>query len=195
MLLGLVSRAAGRTNVDDITAEKSQFFRAVGSPLVEGHRRRWLPVAAVQALEQLTAGIIVTDHCAKVVEINRAGDSIVQLEDGLVIREDRLCARRVFETTKITKLIAGATTEGKSNAAARRMLVGRGDTLPAFVLTVTPLRTGFAIDAAARTDRCRRPDAARPVGNRPRGILWVVTGGGAACGSSDSRQTPVCCCG
>jgi DNA-binding CsgD family transcriptional regulator len=80
------------------------------------------------------------------VEINRSAESIVQLEDGLLIREDRLCARRVFETTKITKLIAGAAAEGRSDAAARRMLVARGDALPAYVLTVAPLRAGFAID-------------------------------------------------
>jgi DNA-binding CsgD family transcriptional regulator len=78
--------------------------------------------------------------------MNRAGETIVRMEDGLLIREARLCARRAFETTKITKLIAGATAEGKSDAAARRMLIGRGDALPAYVLTVAPLRTGFAAD-------------------------------------------------
>jgi DNA-binding CsgD family transcriptional regulator len=106
---------------------------------------KWPSSVALQALDQLAAGVIVTDSGAGVVEMNRAGEAIVRLEDGLLIREDRLCARRVFETTKITRLIAGATGKGKSDATARRMLVGRGDALPAYVLTVAPLRTGFAI--------------------------------------------------
>lgn len=118
------------------TKEITSYHRANGK----------LPSVALQALDQLAAGVIVTDDGASVLEMNRAGEAIVRLEDGLLIRNDRLCARRVFETTKISKLIAGATAEGKPGAAARRMLVGRGDALPAYVLTVAPLRTGFAID-------------------------------------------------
>jgi DNA-binding CsgD family transcriptional regulator len=101
---------------------------------------------AAQALDQLGAGVIVTDSGAGVVEMNRAGEAIVRREDGLLIRNDRLCARRVFETTKVTKLIIGATAEGKPGAAAGRMLIGRGDSVPAYVLTVAPLRTGLAAD-------------------------------------------------
>jgi len=71
---------------------------------------------------------------------------IVQLEDGLLIRNDRLCARRAFETGKVTKLIAGATVEGRSAASAGRMLIGRYDGLPAYVLSVAPLRIGLAVD-------------------------------------------------
>jgi DNA-binding CsgD family transcriptional regulator len=101
---------------------------------------------AVQVLDQFAAGVIVTDSGAGVVEMNRAGEAIVRLEDGLLIRNDRLCARRVFETTKVTKLIVGATAEGKPGAAAGRMLIGRGNSLPAYVLTVAPLRTGLVAD-------------------------------------------------
>lgn len=103
-----------------------------------------LSSVALQALDQLAAGVIVTDRGAAVVEMNRAGEAILRLEDGLLIRNERLCARRVFETTKITNLIVGATGEGKPEAAARRMLVGRGDALPAYVLTVAPLLTGVS---------------------------------------------------
>jgi DNA-binding CsgD family transcriptional regulator len=107
---------------------------------------KWPSSVALQALDQLAAGVIVTDGDAAVIEMNRAGEAIVQLEDGLLIRNDRLCARRAFETTKVAKLIAGATAEANPDAAARRMLVGRGDALPAYVLTVAPLRTGFSMD-------------------------------------------------
>jgi DNA-binding CsgD family transcriptional regulator len=76
--------------------------------------------------------------------MNRAAESIVQLDDGLNIREGRLCARRAFETAKIAKLIGGATAEAKLGAG--RMLVGRYVGLPPYVLTVAPLRTNMAVD-------------------------------------------------
>jgi DNA-binding CsgD family transcriptional regulator len=101
---------------------------------------------AVQALEQLDAGVIVTDGCAAVIEINRPAQSMVQLEDGLLIRNGRLCARRAFETGKVIKLITGATVEGKSAAASGRMLIGRCGGLPAYVLSVAPLRARLAVD-------------------------------------------------
>jgi DNA-binding CsgD family transcriptional regulator len=81
---------------------------------------------------------MVIDDRGLVVEMNRAAEAIVQLEDGLLVRDGRCCARRVFETTKVANLIAGAT-EGKSRAAGGRMMIGRFDGLPPYVLTVTPL--------------------------------------------------------
>jgi DNA-binding CsgD family transcriptional regulator len=120
--------------------------RARGSSFQETHNSRWMSSVAVQALDQLAAGVILTNSGAGVVKMNRAGGAIVRLEDGLLIRNDRLCARRVFETTKVAKLIAGATAAGKPGAAAGRMLIGRGDGLPAYVLTVAPLRAGLLAD-------------------------------------------------
>ena len=119
--------------------------RGVASSFEQAHRIRTSSVAA-EALNQLSTGVIVTDSGAAVVEINRAAEAIVQLEDGLLIRDDRLCARRAFETGKVIKLIAGATVEGRSASAAGRMLIGRSDGLPAYVLSMAPLRTGLAID-------------------------------------------------
>src|SRR2546421_3592223 len=119
--------------------------RGIWSSTPEGHSRRWMSSIAVQALDQLTAGVIVTDSGAAVIEMNRAARSIVQLEDGLLIRNDRLCARRAFETGKVIKLIAGATVEGGSGPAAGRMLIGRYDGLPDYVLSVAPLHTGLAV--------------------------------------------------
>jgi hypothetical protein len=120
--------------------------RGVWSSTREVHSRRWMSSVAVQALDQLTAGVIVTDSCVAVIEMNQAAQSIVQLEDGLLIRNDRLCARRAFETGKVKKLIAGATVDGTAEAAPARMLVGRCDGLPAYVLSVAPLRTGLVVD-------------------------------------------------
>jgi DNA-binding CsgD family transcriptional regulator len=52
----------------------------------------------------------------------------------------------VFETIKVAKLVACATDGGKPGAAAGHMLIGRGSRLPAYVLTVAPLRTGLLAD-------------------------------------------------
>jgi DNA-binding CsgD family transcriptional regulator len=108
------------------------------------HNRRRRDSVALGALDQLRAGVIVTNNSGQVIEMNRAAEFIVRLEDGLNIRNGRLCARRTFETAKIAKLVAAAT-EHKLGAAAGRMLVGRCDGLPPYVLTVTPLRTRTAI--------------------------------------------------
>jgi DNA-binding CsgD family transcriptional regulator len=126
--------------------KRRRLRRAAASSFDEVHSRIWTSSVAAEALNQLRTGVIVTDSGAGVVEINRAAESIVQLEDGLLIRDDRLCARRAFESGKIIKLIAGATVEGKSAGAAARMLIGRCDGLPAYVLSVAPLRTGLAVD-------------------------------------------------
>jgi hypothetical protein len=86
-----------------------------------------ISAVSTQALDHLAAGVIVTNSCAGVIQINRAAESIVRLEDGLLIRNGQLCAGRVFETARVAKLIAGATAEDNSGAAAARMLVGRSD--------------------------------------------------------------------
>jgi hypothetical protein len=41
-------------------------------------------------------GCIVTGSGAAVVEMNRVDESILRLEDGFLISEDRLCAGRAF---------------------------------------------------------------------------------------------------
>jgi DNA-binding CsgD family transcriptional regulator len=101
---------------------------------------------AVGALDQLRAGVIVTNNSGEVIEINRAAEAILQLDDGLNIRNGRLCARRTFETARVAKLIAGATADAKLGTTGGRMLVGRSDGLPPYALTVAPLRTNMAVD-------------------------------------------------
>jgi DNA-binding CsgD family transcriptional regulator len=98
-----------------------------------------MPSVALQALDQLCAGVIVTDNTGLIIETNRAAETIVELRDGLFIREGRLSARRVFETARVAKLIAGATEE-PSGASGGRMVIGRCDGLPPYVLAVMPLQ-------------------------------------------------------
>jgi DNA-binding CsgD family transcriptional regulator len=114
--------------------------RFAGWSHTEIHNRQSMPSVALRALDQLCAGVIITDNTGLVIETNRAAEAIVQLADGLLVREGRLCARRVFETTRVAKLIAGATGE-QPRMAGGRMVIGRCDGLPPYVLAVMPLQT------------------------------------------------------
>jgi DNA-binding CsgD family transcriptional regulator len=125
---------------------KIRSLQPIGWSAAGFHNRRWRDSVAPRALDQLCAGVIVTDSGGRVIEMNRAAETIVQLDDGLNLRNDRLCARRAFETAKVAKLVAGATADDRSGPAAGRMLVSRGDGLPSYVLTVAPLRTDIAAD-------------------------------------------------
>src|SRR6266436_4683466 len=74
---------------------------------------RWRSSIAVQALDRLCAGVIVADDCGRVIEMNRAARSILGAEDGLAMRNGQLCAGRVFETSRLAKLIASTAAAGK----------------------------------------------------------------------------------
>jgi len=113
--------------------------RFVGWSHTDIHSRRSMPSVAVRALDQLCAGVIVTDHSGLVIETNRAAEAIVELGDGLLIREGHLSARRVFETVRVAKLIAIATEE-QTHAAGGRMVIGRCEGLAPYVLAVMPLQ-------------------------------------------------------
>jgi len=58
------------------------------------HNRRSNPSVALRALDQLCAGVIVTDNTGLVIETNRTAEAILQLGDGLFIGEGGLSARR-----------------------------------------------------------------------------------------------------
>ena len=113
--------------------------RFAGWSHAETYSRRPTSSIALRALDQLCTGVIVTDNARLVIEMNQAAGAMVELEDGLLIREGRFCAGRVFETAKVAKLIDVAT-EGKSSTVAGRMVIGRCDGLSPYVLTVMPLQ-------------------------------------------------------
>jgi DNA-binding CsgD family transcriptional regulator len=100
---------------------------------------------ALQALDRLCSGVIVSDDGGRVVEMNRGAEEMVRLEDGLAVRNGQLCARRAFETAKMSKLISAAAAVGETGGAAGHMLIGRGDGRRAYVLTVVPLDPDLAI--------------------------------------------------
>jgi DNA-binding CsgD family transcriptional regulator len=105
---------------------------------------RWRSSAALQVLDRLSSGIIVSDDGGRVVEMNRGARTMLRREDGLAVHGGQLCARRAFETAKMSKLISAATMRGKPRITAGRMMIGRGDGRPAYVLTVAPLHADLA---------------------------------------------------
>jgi DNA-binding CsgD family transcriptional regulator/PAS domain-containing protein len=104
----------------------------------ELHSLGWRSSVALQALEQLAAGVIVTDGEGRVIELNRAAERIVRRGDGLSMRNGRLDAANGLESEKLAQLIAAAA-EPRNPAGMGRILVGRPGGRPAYVLTVAPL--------------------------------------------------------
>jgi len=105
----------------------------------------WKSAAALRALDQLAAGVIITDGDGRVVEMNRAAEHILRRDDGLTVRQGKLFAQRVFEQNKLARFIAVAAN-GKIAAAVGRMLVGRHGGRVAYILTVAPLGVELAVN-------------------------------------------------
>jgi DNA-binding CsgD family transcriptional regulator len=104
----------------------------------------WKSAAAVRALDQLARGVIITDGHGGVIEMNRAAEQILRRDDGLTVRQGKLCAQRVFEQDKLARFIALAANR-KPGSAVRQMLVGRRGSRVAYVLTVVPLGVELAV--------------------------------------------------
>jgi DNA-binding CsgD family transcriptional regulator len=97
--------------------------------------------ASLNALEQLAAGLVVTDHTSRIVYLNEPAERIVQREDGLIIRCGRLTAQRAFESAKLSSFIGAAAPRSDPAAARRRLLIGRRERHLPYVVTVASLGT------------------------------------------------------
>ena len=100
--------------------------------------------SAARALDQVAAGVIVTDAKGRVVEMNRAAENVLRREDGLLVRQGRLCAQRIFDHEKLARAIAVAANANTA-AAVARMLVGRRGGRVGYILTVAPLGVELAV--------------------------------------------------
>ena len=107
---------------------------------------RWKSSLGLHALDRLAAGVIVTDARGRLIEMNRAAETILRRGDALSIREHRLCARRADEDTKLAQLIAAAAAREIGSVGAGRTLIGRGAGRMGYTLTVAPLRGDLTID-------------------------------------------------
>jgi DNA-binding NarL/FixJ family response regulator len=104
----------------------------------------WKSAAALRALDQVAAGVIISDGDGRVVEMNRAAEHVLRRDDGLTVRQGKLCAQRVFDHEKLVRAISVAAN-GKAPAAVGRMLVGRRGGRAAYILTVAPLGVELAV--------------------------------------------------
>jgi DNA-binding CsgD family transcriptional regulator/PAS domain-containing protein len=104
----------------------------------------WKSAAAVRALDQVAAGVIISNSDGRVVEMNRAAEHVLRRDDGLTLRQGKLRARRVFDYEKLTRAIAVAAN-GRTAAAIGRMLIGRRDGRVPYFLTVAPLGVELAV--------------------------------------------------
>jgi DNA-binding CsgD family transcriptional regulator len=99
----------------------------------------WMPSAAVQALDQLSAAVILVDRDRRVFELNRTAERIIETADGLVIRSGHLGAIRSIDQNKIAEAIASATAKQGIKTGSEGLLVARREGRPSYVLAVAPL--------------------------------------------------------
>ena len=94
-------------------------------------------------LDHDAAGVMFTDKDGRVIETNQAAERILRLADGLTIRNGLICARRSFETAKLTELIAHATAATGSHPSAGCLLIGRDGGRPAYIVRIAPVTAGL----------------------------------------------------
>lgn len=108
---------------------------------VDFHRMGRTLSAANQALQYLSAGVVLTDSDGRVLEMNDLASNIVRSEDGLVVRDGRLTAIRNFEASKLAASIAGKAQIGKVSGDGH-MLIGRRRGAQPYAVTIAPLAGG-----------------------------------------------------
>jgi PAS domain-containing protein len=77
-----------------------------------------------RALDQLAAGVIVTDGDGQIIEMNRAAERIVRRADGLKAERRKLEAVGSADADKLASFIAAAAAPEASATSIGRMLVG-----------------------------------------------------------------------
>ncbi len=152
VVFGLHEAIGGKPLRTQLAKRLDQLLEPLGKAAEAQLRLRelgWKSAIAVRALDQLSTGVIVADRNGWVIGMNGLAERIVRRADGLVVRNGRLGALRVFEDAKLAASLASAT---KAEAAAsNRVLVGRRGSMRNYMLTVTPLGVdlGFYTDPMA----------------------------------------------
>jgi DNA-binding CsgD family transcriptional regulator len=100
------------------------------------------PAITGGGFDHVGAGVVFANGDGTVVETNSAGERILRSGDGLTIRNGQICARRSFETAKLTCLIAKAAAARGSSGGC--MLIARDNGRSSYVVRVAPVSTGAA---------------------------------------------------
>lgn len=97
--------------------------------------------AATAALDRFPAGVIIVDSDARMILMNRKGETILQRRDGLTLLSDGLHAAARNETTKLRNAIAAVSSHAV--AAVQRpgtlLLISRPSGAKSFEVLVSPL--------------------------------------------------------
>ncbi len=132
---------------DRAIAQFNAGVRALLQPLVRATRQhvafrrmgRAL-AAAHQALRYLSVGVVLTDVEGHVLEANQLASEILEREDGLQIRNERLTATRTFDSAKLAASIAGRAPIGADSEG--HLLIGRKGGARPHAVTIAPLEGG-----------------------------------------------------
>jgi hypothetical protein len=110
---------------------------------VEFRKLGWRSLVASQALDVLSAGVIVVEADGRVIDANNAAEQILQRNDGLRTRNGQIAASTLVETTELLGLIALAASDAAYEVG--RVAVTRRDRLAGYVVTVAslPVPLGF----------------------------------------------------
>jgi DNA-binding CsgD family transcriptional regulator len=95
-------------------------------------------------LEHVVTGVVFTHANGRIVETNHAGERLLRVGDGLIMRNGHIGARRSFETTKLAYLIAKAVALNGDGPSAGCLLIARDNGRPPYVVRVAPVRAGLA---------------------------------------------------
>jgi DNA-binding CsgD family transcriptional regulator len=94
-------------------------------------------------LDDVMTGVVFTHGDGRIVETNHVGEHLLRAGDGLTMRNGHIGARRSFETTKLTYLIAKAAASN-GGPSAGCLLIARADGKSPYVVRVAPVSAGWA---------------------------------------------------
>jgi hypothetical protein len=125
-------------------------------------RLGWKSGAALRALDQVAAGVIITDADGRVVEMNRAAEHVLRRDDGLTVRQGS-CLCSAYLTTRSLLGPSPSPPMGKPRPRSDACLSeGRGGRV-GYMLTVAPLGMELAVsERPLALILVADPDARRP---------------------------------
>lgn len=133
------------TDQKSLDARQMARLRELCEPLAKAARlqyelaqRGWRFSLAAAALDRMAVGVIVADGDGCVIEMNAPAERIARSDDGLTIQQERVCAWRAEDQSRLGVSIDAAVA-GKGPAQGQRMRIHRRSGRLAYSLTVAPL--------------------------------------------------------